>query len=132
MLQNFFIRELQRMKIQPEDITFQHDGASSHFHRAVRDWLDEVFPHKWIGRRGPIEWTPRSPDLTPLDFYLWGFVKTNVYASKVHTLEDLETRIIDAVRSISQTTLQNTLDETVRRWMKCVEVNGGHIEHLKD
>nr|CAI5833004.1 unnamed protein product [Callosobruchus analis] len=34
---------------------------------------------QWIGRRGPIEFPPRSPDLTPLDFFLWGTVKDEVY-----------------------------------------------------
>ncbi|PSN47052.1 hypothetical protein C0J52_09366 [Blattella germanica] len=41
----------------------------------------------WIGQRGPIEFRPRSPDLTPMDFYLWGTVKDQVYRCKPHTLE---------------------------------------------
>ncbi|KAJ8923944.1 hypothetical protein NQ315_006720 [Exocentrus adspersus] len=35
----------------------------------VRLFLNDVFPGKWIGKRGPIEWPARSPDLSPLDFY---------------------------------------------------------------
>jgi hypothetical protein len=50
MLQKFFVPELQRMEFQPEDITFQYDGALAHFHRSVRNWLDEIFPSKWTGR----------------------------------------------------------------------------------
>uniref|UniRef100_A0AAX7UMF9 Uncharacterized protein n=1 Tax=Astatotilapia calliptera TaxID=8154 RepID=A0AAX7UMF9_ASTCA len=49
---------------------FQQDGAPPHYGCQVRAFLDEQFPGKWIGRRGPVEWPPRSPDLTPLDFYL--------------------------------------------------------------
>ena len=51
------------------DIWFQQDGAPPHFGIHVRNYLNETFPGRWIGRRGSIEWPPRSPDLTPLDFY---------------------------------------------------------------
>jgi len=43
------------------------DGAPTHFGGHVRAHLDEVFPNRRIGRRGAIEWPPRSPDLTTLD-----------------------------------------------------------------
>jgi hypothetical protein len=39
-------------------------------HRDVRTYLDETVPNQWIGRNGAVEYPPRSPDLTPLDFYL--------------------------------------------------------------
>lgn len=51
------------------NIWFQQDGAPPHYGVEVRHYLDEIFPNKWIGRRGAIEWPPRSPDLTPLDFF---------------------------------------------------------------
>lgn len=38
-----------------------------------------TFPDWWIGRDGPINWPPRSPDISPLDFFLWGYVKDIVY-----------------------------------------------------
>jgi len=50
-------------------VWFQQDGAPAHFGLRVRRLLDEIFPNRWIGRRGTIEWLPRSPDLTPLDFF---------------------------------------------------------------
>ena len=51
--------------IPHNDIWFQQDGAPPHFAMAVREFLDVTFANKWIGRRGPIEWPPRSPDITP-------------------------------------------------------------------
>ena len=36
---------------------------------------DETFPGRWVGRGGPTAWPPRSPDLTPLEFFVWGFIK---------------------------------------------------------
>jgi hypothetical protein len=49
---------------------FQQDGAQSHYGICVQRWLDQQFPSSWIGRSGSMEWPPRSPDLSPLDFYL--------------------------------------------------------------
>ena len=53
--------------------------AAPHFALAVRDWLDTTFPECWLGRRGPHEWPARIPDLTPCDFFLWGWAKEEVY-----------------------------------------------------
>ena len=67
----------------PEDF-FQQDGAPAHYGLIVRNWLDSKLPGRWIGRRGPIEWPARSTDLTPLDFYIWGYLKQKVYQKKSH------------------------------------------------
>ncbi|KAJ4442849.1 hypothetical protein ANN_04442 [Periplaneta americana] len=61
--------------INRQHIHFLHDGAPAHFSRTARRYLDRRFPDRWIGRGGPIAWPPRSPDLNPLDFYLWGHLK---------------------------------------------------------
>ena len=62
---------------------FQHDGAPPHYTIRVREFLNEIFPNRWLGRGGPVAWPPRSPDLTPLDCYIWGHMKTLVYETKV-------------------------------------------------
>ena len=51
------------------NIWFQQDEAAAHYGREVRAYLDTQLPHRWIGRRGEIEWPARSPDLTPLDYF---------------------------------------------------------------
>jgi hypothetical protein len=61
-------------------------------HVQIRDCLDATFPNRWLGRDGPIAWPPRSPDITPLHFFLWGYVKDKVYATKVTGVEGLKTR----------------------------------------
>jgi len=66
---------------------FQHDGAPPHYTRHVREYLNESFPNRWLGRGGP--WPRRSPDLTPLYYYLWGHMKTLVYEIKVDSREAL-------------------------------------------
>ncbi|KAJ4448366.1 hypothetical protein ANN_10382, partial [Periplaneta americana] len=62
------------------------------------------FPDRWIGTRGgPNAWPPRSPDLNPLDFYLWGHLKSLVYSSPVPDLESLRNRIVACSEDIRNT-----------------------------
>jgi len=71
------------------EVFYQQDGAFPHYHRDVRTFLDSNLQGHWIGRRGTFEFPPCSPDLTPLDFYLWGTLKDVVYCKKPATLGDL-------------------------------------------
>jgi hypothetical protein len=69
-------------------------------HQADREWLPEQFLQRCFGRRGPVEWLPRSPDLTRLDFHLCDHLKAKVYAVKVCNVGHLQERIVmRAVRS---------------------------------
>lgn len=117
-------------QILRDDIWFQQDGAPAHFGRYVRDYLGEIFPERWIGRGGSIEWPPRSPDLNPLDFYLWGHLKTEVYRTKPTSLEDLENRIANAVHDITPQHLQNVLSQFSERLGHCQVAEGNQFEHL--
>jgi hypothetical protein len=65
------------------EMYFQHDGAFSHYTPHVRKYLNESFPNRWFGRGELVAWPPRSPDLAPLDYYLWVHMKTLVYETKV-------------------------------------------------
>jgi hypothetical protein len=56
---------------------------------------------RWIGRGGSITWPPRLPDLTPLDFFLWGYVKNIVYQVKINDLQHLKARIRDTVATVN-------------------------------
>lgn len=52
-------------------------GSPPHFSLNVRNRLNQQYPNKWIGK--PVNWPPRSPDLNPLDYFLWGYLKPVVY-----------------------------------------------------
>lgn len=114
-----------------EDIVhFQQDGAPPHFHRQVRAFLNTQLNGQWIGRRGLIEWPARSPDLTPLDFFLWGYIKSTIYKTPVQNIEDLRHRIVQACRNITEETLHNVREEFTSRLFYCQEVGGLQFEHL--
>lgn len=108
---------------------FQLDGCPAHFGRIVRNWLDNNFPERWIGRGGPVPWPPRSPDLTVLDFFVWGFLKEKVYATPVNTQDELINRIRNACNEIIPH-LANLNRSIVRRCELCIEKNGSHFEQF--
>ncbi|GFU80284.1 uncharacterized protein TNCV_3520611 [Trichonephila clavipes] len=62
------------------ELWFQQDGATCHTARATIDLLKDTFGDRLISRFGPVNWPPRSCDLTPLDYFLWGYVKSLIYA----------------------------------------------------
>jgi hypothetical protein len=73
-----FLREELPVMLEDVPLTvrqkmwFQHDGAPAHYSLRVRRFFTDSYPQRWIGRGGPVAWPPRSPDLNPLDFILWG------------------------------------------------------------
>lgn len=111
---------------------FMHDGAPPHIFLPVRNYLNETFPNRWIGRHGPINWPARSPDLNPLDFFLWGYMKSEVYKTPVNNVQELQNRIMnvgDAVRQNLE--LLNRVNINFnRRITSCVLSNGRHFEHF--
>lgn len=109
---------------------FQQDGAPAHNSRDVRNYLSGQFPEKWIGTHSTISWPARSPDITPLDFFLWGYIKDRVYTDQFENEEQLQMCVTEAFNSISPEMLSNVLDATVRRCYLCLEVNGFHFEQL--
>ena len=54
---------------------YLNDGVPPHFIRPVTEWLNNHFLNQWVGRKGSVVWTPRSPDISPCDFCLWGWMK---------------------------------------------------------
>lgn len=111
---------------------FQHDGAPAHFSHSVREYLDRTYPDRWIGRGGPVRWPPRSPDLTPLDFYLWGYMKSMIYEIPVTSDTDLVARIVEAAARIRDTPAHfERLRESMRRRCEaCIVANGRNFEHF--
>lgn len=110
----------------------QLDGAPPHYGRIVREWLNTNYPQRWIGRSGPVAWPPRSPDLNPLDYYLWSTVKNKVYEITVRTREELVLRIQEACNEIRQDPDQilRAIQSLHRRCRKCIEVGGNHFEQM--
>jgi hypothetical protein len=113
-----------------ESIFFMHDGAPAHYSIDVRDWLDENFPARWIGRRGALDWSARSPDLTPADYFLWGYLKHIVYKNKHRSLSSLKQSIISTFATIDSDLCQKVCESVPERLQRCIDANGHQFEHL--
>lgn len=130
-LQNEFHNLIGHLpRILRNEMVFMQDGAPPHFARPVRAHLDTIFGPRWVGRGGPIPWPARSPDLTPCDYFLWGYVKTKVYSTPPTTPEDLQNRIREAFASINANMMRNVIDNFRIRLERCIEADGGTFEHL--
>ena len=103
---------------------------------STRRYTPSPFSNRWIGHAGDeneelLHWLSHSPDLTPLDFFLWGYVKDLVYKPPLpQTIPDLRARIIAAIKTDDHRTLQRTWAEIDYRLDVCRVTNGAHIEHL--
>lgn len=124
-LQLINVTLLQYYNNLPENVKnvtwFQLDGAPAHSVVAVREKLTEIFGNRWIGR-----WPPRSPDLTCLDFFLWGAIKNDVYSAEVDNVEMLKDRITPAFNTIRQRDLNVVHRNTLLRYNACIRAHGQH------
>jgi len=110
---------------------YQHDGAPPHFTQVVKHYLNHKFPNRWIGRGGAQNLPLRSPDLNPLDYHVWGYMKAMVYARKLNTKEELFQRILSAARSINKAAvLRKSTSSLVTRVRKCIQAEGRHFEQF--
>ncbi|GFU01350.1 DUF4817 domain-containing protein [Trichonephila clavipes] len=80
--------------------------------RAAIDLLKDTFGDRLISRFGPVNWPPRSCDLTQLDYFLWGYVKSLVYADKPQTLDHLE----DNIRRVIANIRPQMLEKVIENW----------------
>ncbi|GFU38385.1 uncharacterized protein TNCV_2433631 [Trichonephila clavipes] len=110
MITNFFIPELNNHDVQ--ELWFQQDGVTCHTARATIDLLKDTFGDRLISRFGPVNWPPRSCDLTPLDYFLWGYVKSLVCADKPQTLDHLE----DNIRRVIADIWPQMLEKVIKNW----------------
>ncbi|GBM43261.1 hypothetical protein AVEN_154582-1 [Araneus ventricosus] len=111
---------------------FQHDLAPAHYSMEVRPHLNATYGQQWIGWGGPVLWPPRSPDLTCLDYFLWGYVKSLVYETPVNSAEDLAARIAEVAGEVRDTPgfFANVRSSIRRRCEVCITARGRNFERL--
>ena len=128
MMRNFMIPEIESKGLV-QDFWFQQDGATSHMARETMTLLRERFQGHLISRFGDVPWTPRSPDLTPADFFFWSYIKSKVYITKPRNLNELKTRITHETSLISAESLRKVMEEAVKRSHTCLSFNARHLKY---
>lgn len=131
---NFIENELDLEEVDLEtrrNIWFQQDGAPAHTSRHSLDVLRNKFGLRIISNRTRHPWPARSPDLTPLDYFLWGYIKNKLCVNyAITTKENMKRDIREICNNITTETLEAVNFEFLRRINFCVENNGDHFEHL--
>jgi len=75
-------------------------------------------------------WPPRSPNLTPPDYFLWGYLKGRVYQNKPQTIDALKTNITKEILAVTADILAQTFQNMARWVQSCLDANGGHFQHI--
>ena len=91
MISNFFLAKMQELDLH--NMWFQQDGATCHTARVTMDLLRVEFGEQFISRTKPVNWAPRSCDLTSSYYFLWGCVKAHIYKEKPALIDALEDNI---------------------------------------
>lgn len=131
LLRDHVMPQLRR-KRKMSTVVFQQDGAPPHYGTAVRNFLKENFPETRIIARGVgTPWPPRSPDLSPMDYWFWGMVKARVYhAHRPTSLDELQQLITDTIDAIEESELQRAVESIIPRLQLVQQENGGVFSHL--
>ncbi len=111
-------------------VWFFQDGAPCHRAQRVHQRLETLFPGRVVGLGHAIEWPPRSPDLTPLDYFLWGYVKAQVFATDPPpTLAELRRRITIAFNGLRRGGIpRRAVQSMTTRAQRCIALGGGQVE----
>lgn len=125
MLSDRFFPVLDDM--ENDNFWFQQDGATCHTSRETIALLNEKFPRKVISLRGNQEWPARSCDLTPCDFFLWGFVKSKVYVNNPETIQQLKDEIQRVINGIPPDVCGRVIANFNERIAHCRASLGGHL-----
>ena len=134
MLQNWLMDEL--LANEHEDFIHQQDGAPPQWKLTMRAYLNDNLPRRWIGRASGednvmLKWPPRLSDLTPCNFFLWGYVKTLVYVPSLpENVNELKQRITFEQETVTQDMLHHVWEELDYRLDVCQVTGGTHIKHL--
>ncbi|GFX64456.1 uncharacterized protein TNCV_4043461 [Trichonephila clavipes] len=92
--------------------------------------VNDTFGDRLISRFGPVNWPPRSCDLTPLDYFLWGYVKSLVYADKPQTLDHLEDNIRRVIPDIRPQMLEKVIENWTSRLDYIRASRGSHMPEI--
>ena len=98
MINNFLWTKLEAM--DTEDLWFQQDGATCHTALATMTLIHQRFEGRVISRGGNVDGPQRSCDITPLDYFLWGYFRSRVFTNKPESFDDLKVNIADIIQKI--------------------------------
>ena len=128
MINGFLWPELEDMDV--DDVCIPQDGATCHTSGETIGLLREKFLGRVISRNGDYNWPLRSCDLTPLDVFLWGFVKDKVYTDVPQSIHELKEKICAIIEVIKPQMYENVMENFMKRAWSCKHSCRGHINDI--
>jgi hypothetical protein len=129
MLSQFLKPKLEELDNNLQ-VWFQQDGATAHTAKRSLNVLQEMFPEKVVSLRGNVEWPARSPDLSPCDFFLWGYLKAEVFKLRPTSISSLKLAIQAAIEKIPQSMTDRVMQNFRERLQSCIESGGRHLNDV--
>jgi len=114
--------------LMPNGFILQKDGAPAHTSRQAQEWIRQNTPD-FVNK---FEWPPNSPDLNPLDFYVWGAMlhRYQQFVPKPKNVAELR-GVLEAIwNDIPHESVQKAIVAFRKRLQACIKAQGGHFEHL--
>lgn len=128
MLNNFLWPILEEHDIA--NMWFQQDGATCHTAQATMALLQEKFRGRIISHNSDVRWPPRSCDLTPLDYFLWGYLKSKVYVNRPATIQQLKDEISRNINEIEEQLCREVVTHFNTRIDMCRRSRGRHLADI--
>ena len=89
-----------------------------------------LIPGLLISLRADVKWPARSPDLSPCDVFLWGYLKEKIFKHRPRSLEDLKERIQQEIDSIPPELTRRVMKNFRERLQQCVANDGRLMSDL--
>lgn len=106
--------------------TFQQDSAPAHSANNIQKWCRENFPN-FIPST---EWPPNSPDLSPLDYSIWGILKAKACATPHRSIESLKVSLCRAWNEVGEDVVRKAVNAFPKRLQACIDAGGGYFENV--
>lgn len=102
-------------------VILHQDNAPAHRAHSTQVEIDllgfELLPHP-----------PYSPDLAPMDFAVFPFIKSLLRGQRFADFTDLQQAVIGIIRKMPQEQFRKIYDDWIKRSRKCVDLKGNYIE----
>ena len=129
MLEKFLRLRLEEF-YDSEDFWFQQDGATAHTARRSLGLFREMFPSRLVSLLGDIGWPARSPDLTPCDIFLLGYLKAEVYKHRPQILKALKDAIPEEVNAIPPEMNNRVMENFTERLRQFIANKSSHLSDV--
>ena len=128
MIESFVLPKLKENRKLSHTI-FQQDGARPHTANKTLDLLHDSFPAGIITRGSEFCWPAYSPDLSPVDFAFWGYLKSKIYGRNFSNLESLRQGLMIAMEEIQHDFYSSSIDSMLQRCAMCIACEGDVFEN---